>query len=69
MSKSIKLEDGREGYLVSQCNACGEFETIRSNGDCAGCCECYTIEDYDYVLVDNNDNVLGTERELLCLKN
>lgn len=63
MSKAIKLDDGREGYIVSQCDSCGEFETIRHN-DCGYCVECGTPEHYTYVVVDDNDNVLGTEREL-----
>ena len=38
---------------ISKCNACGEIDSIQSNGDAGVCTECGTPEDYTYVEVED----------------
>jgi len=43
---------------VSKCNACGAFDSIRSNGDAGVCTECGTPEDYTYIEVEDDFSYL-----------
>lgn len=50
-------------YEVLKCKSCGELETIASNGDCGYCVECYAVEDYESVEVndDNEEDYVSVE--------
>lgn len=49
-----ELDDDSETIMV--CDACGSEDSIVSNGDCGGCTECYSIENYSsrYLGKDGN---------------
>ena len=41
---------------ISKCKTCGELDTIYHTSDRGYCTECYAIEDYTTVLIDDNGN-------------
>lgn len=51
----------RETYEVSKCLSCGELDCIKSNGDVGYCTECYSVEDYKTIFVDDDNNEVKEE--------
>lgn len=47
---------------VSKCKTCGELDTIYHTSDRGYCTECYAIEDYEYVMVDDNGNITNPQK-------
>lgn len=39
------------------CTSCGSEDSIVSNGDCGGCTECYSIENYETAYIGNDGEV------------
>lgn len=48
-------------YEALQCESCGEIDTIHLGNDCGHCTECYAVEHYTEVIVNEDGEIVEGE--------